>query len=255
MKANKLIYGYDQTQNLFNGLDVTLPREKVTTIIGANGCGKSTLLGLLTKAFHPTGGEITLDGINIKTIKGKHFSKKVAMVHQQNASKLEMTIEELVSYGRSPYEGFCLKDKEGDNLVDWALECMKLTEIRHKPLSALSGGQRQRAWIAMSICQKSDILFLDEPTTYLDIHYQIELLELIQKLNEEHKITIVMVLHDINQALRYSDHVIVMKQGQIVREGRPIEVIDEALLEEVYSIRGKVIQEDGYPYIVPQGIV
>lgn len=193
--------------------------------------------------------------MDIKQIKGKHFSKRVAVVYQQNTSDLEMTVEELVGYGRSPYQGMRNNTQGDKEIIDWALECTKLADIKDRRLHELSGGQRQRAWIAMSICQKTDFLFLDEPTTYLDIHYQIELLELVKKLNVTMGLTIVMVLHDINQAMQYSDYVIVMKEGKIFGEGNPEEVINEGLLEEVYHIKAKVHKEAGMNYILPYATI
>lgn len=255
MQAKNITYGYETGKNLFNNLNVQLKRGKITTIIGPNGCGKSTLLGLLTKAYQPLEGEVLLEGTSIKKIKGKEFSKQVAVVHQQNLSELEITVEELVSYGRSPYQGLRHQPKDDQEIIDWALECTKLIDIKGKRVNELSGGQRQRAWIAMSICQKTDILFLDEPTTYLDIQHQIDLLELVRELNERFSLTIVMVLHDINQALQYSDYLIVMKEGRLVREGVPKEIIDEGLLEEVYHIKAKIYQEGTLRYILPYGIV
>lgn len=255
MQAKNIVYGYEVDKNLFENLNVAIQKGKITTIIGPNGCGKSTLLGVLTKAYQPIQGEVLLEGANIKKIKGKEFSKKVAVVHQQNLSELEITVEELVGYGRSPYQGLCQQAKDDQEIIDWALEATKLTNIKEKRISELSGGQRQRAWIAMSICQKTDILFLDEPTTYLDIHHQLELLELIKVLNEKFKLTIIMVLHDINQALQYSDYLMVMKDGKLIREGHPEEVIDEKLLEDVYHIKAKIYKEGDLSYILPYGMV
>lgn len=255
MQAKDIIYAHDSAKRIFNGLNIKVEKGKITTIIGPNGCGKSTLLSLLSKANKPEKGQVLLEGVDIKQIKGKHFSKRVAVVYQQNTSDLEMTVEELVGYGRSPYQGLKNNTQGDKDIIDWALECTKLTEIKDKRLHELSGGQRQRAWIAMSICQKTDFLFLDEPTTYLDIHYQIELLELVKKLNATMGLTIVMVLHDINQAMQYSDYVIVMKEGQIFREGNPGEILDESLLEEVYHIKAKVHKEAGMNYILPYATI
>ena len=213
MQAKKVTFSYKEGKKLFDNLNIELKKGKITTIIGPNGCGKSTLLGILTKAYKPTSGSISLDGIDIINIKNKEFAKNVAVVHQQNNATLDMTIRQLVSYGRTPYESLGYrKTKQEEDIIDWALECTNLKAIQGRSLQNLSGGQRQRAFIALALCQKTDLLFLDEPTTYLDLYYQLELLELIKKLNKEQNLTIVMVLHDLNQAINYSDEVIVMKK-------------------------------------------
>ena len=252
MKVNNIYFGYDKTNNIFNDLSLEIPKGKITTIIGPNGCGKSTLLGLLTKGYKTKQGEITLDGININQIRKKHFARKVAVLHQQNNEKLNITVRELVAYGRTPhqkvYEGLT---KEAEEIIDWALTCTKLTELQERSLDALSGGQRQRAWLAMALCQKPEILFLDEPTTYLDMYYQIDLLDLVKKLNSQHQMTIVMVLHDVNQALNYSHHIIVMKSGQVIKTGSPAQIANSQLIGEVYKINGKFHQEDGKFYLLP----
>ena len=252
MKVKNIKFGHDKTNYLFNDLNLEIPRGKITTIIGPNGCGKSTLLGLLTKGHKVKKGEITLDGMNINTIKQKPFAKKVAVLHQHNNENLNITIRELVAYGHTPhqkaYEGITT---EAEKIIDWALECTKLTDLQDRCLSALSGGQRQRAWLAMALCQQPEILFLDEPTTYLDMYYQMELLDLVKKLNTQYNMTIVMVLHDINQALNYSDHIIVMKSGEVLKVGSPKEMVDEQLIQEVYKIQGKFYEEDGKYYLLP----
>lgn len=252
MKANKVDFGHNKQTKLFEGLDVEIPKGKITTIIGPNGCGKSTLLGILTKAYKVQRGRVLLENKSIEQIKRRDFSQKVAVLHQHHPEELELTIEKLVAYGRTPYEGFGQKtDSQKEEIVDWALECTGLTDLREKTLSQLSGGQRQRAWLAMALCQKPDILFLDEPTTYLDIYYQIELLELVKKLNQDYNMTIVMILHDLNQALNYSHHMIVMKDGIILRTGKPTEMVDRQLIKDTYGIEGTFHEADGKYYLLP----
>ena len=252
MKVKNISFGHDKVNYLFEDLNVKIPRGKITTIIGPNGCGKSTLLSLLTKGNKVKEGEVLLRDVNVNTIKSKAFAREVAVLHQHNTENLNITIRELVAYGRTPYEKMCKgTDKESEEIIDWALECTKLTALQHRPLNALSGGQRQRAWLAMSLCQKPQILFLDEPTTYLDMYYQMELLDLVKKLNEVYQMTIVMVLHDINQALNYSDNIIVMKAGKILKTGTPKQMIDPKLIKEVYNIRGIFHEEDGKYYLLP----
>ena len=254
MKVKNIYFGYDKARHLFNDLCVEIPRGKITTIIGPNGCGKSTLLSLLTKGNKVIKGEITLDDINIDQIKPKAFAKKVAVLHQHNNESLNITVRELVGYGRTPHQDICKADKEGEKIIDWALAATKMERLQGRVLSALSGGQRQRAWLAMALCQQPEILFLDEPTTYLDMYYQMELLNLVKELNETYQMTIVMVLHDINQAIHYSDHIIVMKSGKIIQAGKPSQLADPALIEEVYQIEGKFHEESSRYFLLPLAI-
>lgn len=251
MKVKNISFGHDKISYLFNDLSLEIPRGKITTIIGPNGCGKSTLLGLLTKGHKARTGEITLDGENLNSMKQKAFARKVAVLHQHNSESLSMTVRELVAYGRTPHQKMCEGiTEEAEKIIDWALDCTKLKDLENRSLGALSGGQRQRAWLAMALCQKPEILFLDEPTTYLDMYYQMELLELVKRLNAKYNMTIVMVLHDINQALNYSDHIIVMKAGQVLKIGSPKDMADESLIQEVYNIKGKFYEEDGKYYLL-----
>ena len=212
-------------------------RGKITTLMGANGCGKSTLFQLMTKNLKPRLGNVTLDEKDINTTKLKEFARNVAIVHQYNKAPSDLLIENLISYGRLPFLNHLQQPREEDkNIVQWALEVVNLKELRKRPIGQLSGGQRQRAWIGMSLAQKPKILFLDEPTTYLDVKYQIEILRLIKHLNEKYDMTIVMVLHDINQAIHYSDEIIGMKNGNILFQGDPNEVITEESIQEMYGI-------------------
>lgn len=254
MKIKNISFGHDKVSYLFENLTLEIPRGQITTIIGPNGCGKSTLLSLLTKGNKVKQGEILLGDTNISSMNRKAFAREVAVLHQHNHENLNITVRELVAYGRTPHEKmYEVKSKEAEEIIDWALDCTKLTELQDRPLNALSGGQRQRAWLAMSLCQKTEMLFLDEPTTYLDMYYQIELLDLVKKLNEAYNMTIVMVLHDINQALNYSDNIIIMKAGKVLKIGSPREIIDPVLIEEVYQVKGKFYEEDGKYYLLPLG--
>ncbi len=194
-----------------------------------------------------------LDGKAISSYKPKELAKKLAVVHQHNDAPADITVEKLVSYGRMPHKGMLSQNKEEDEqAIEWALTCTNLLAKRNRPIDQLSGGERQRVWIAMSLAQRTPILFLDEPTTYLDIYYQIELLELIRDLNVRHGLTIVMVLHDINQAIRYSDQIMVMKEGEIIVRGTPEEVINQETMKAIYGVNVVVRQEQGLGlYIVP----
>ena len=244
MEINQVVVSHDGTKRHLNGITTAIPKGKITTIIGPNGCGKSTLLSVMSRNNRPLEGQARLENRDLVEYKPKEFAKKFAIVYQQNDIPQDLTVEKLVMFGRMPYSSLLKKKtQEDDEAVTWALSCTNLLDKRENDLSALSGGERQRVWIAMALAQKSEILCLDEPTTYLDIYYQLELLELVKELNDKHHLTIVMVLHDINQAIRYSDHVILMKNGQIVAEGLPREVITKEVIKDVYGVNA-VFHED-----------
>lgn len=253
MDIKNLQFQYRNSDPIIRDLSTSVTAGKVTSIIGPNGSGKSTLLSLLAKNLQPTAGQIVISGYDIQQLTPKQLARKLAVVHQQNEAPIDLTVEKLVEFGRLPYRHlFSTVTKEDTEAIDWALDCTRLTPLRKSKLAELSGGQRQRAWIAMALAQKTNMLFLDEPTTYLDIYYQIELLELVRYLNERLGITIVMVLHDVNQAVRYSHEIKVMKQGQIIAEGAPKQIISRELMQRVYDVEA-VIREDeeaGF-YIVP----
>lgn len=253
MEVKQIDFGYGSTV-LIEKLSTNIQRGKITTIIGPNGSGKSTLLNLLANQMRPKSGDITMDGKNLCTISSKEMAKRLAIVYQQNQAPNDLTVERLVEYGRSPYQGlFLSKDDEGEAIIHWALEITNLSHMSDKRISELSGGERQRAWIAMALAQKTDILFLDEPTTYLDIFYQLEILRLAKKLNAEYGITIVMVLHDINQAIQFSDYIIIMKKGRIIYDGQAQSAITEQRLQEVYGIHASIhwCENNKTNYIVP----
>lgn len=231
---------------ILDEVSFTFSKGKITTLIGANGCGKSTLFNLMTKNLEPNKGKIYLEEKNIRGMKQKDFAKRVAIVHQNNEAAADITVNKLVSYGRSPHLGmFGTLDAKDKELIDWALEVTNTKNLRDREVLSLSGGQRQRVWIAMALAQKTDILFLDEPTTYLDIRYQIELLEMIQKLNREYAITIIMVLHDMNHAVYYSDEILGLKDGKILIQGSPEEVITSECIEQIYGVRLNIEKMNG----------
>ena len=252
LKAQEVEIGYGD-YTIINNLDVEIPDGKVTSIIGPNGCGKSTLLKALSRLLSIKNGEIKLDGENIHTQSTKEIAKKIAILPQTPEVADGLTVGELVSYGRFPHQkGFGRLSAEDKKEIDWALSVTGTSEFRHRSINDLSGGQRQRVWIAMALAQKTDIIFLDEPTTYLDISHQLEILELVQQLNREQGCTIVMVLHDINQAIRFSDHLIAMKNGEILASGSTEEVLTKDILERVFNI-DVVLSEDprtGKPLLV-----
>lgn len=256
MEINNVTFSYDSITNRLKSVSSHIEHGKITTIIGPNGCGKSTLLGVMSRNYIPKNGEVILDGKTISQYKPKEFARKLAVVHQQNEAPADITVEKLTSFGRMPHKSFLSSQTEEDaEAIEKALRCTNLHEKRNVPISELSGGERQRVWIAMTLAQSTPMLFLDEPTTYLDIYYQLEILELIKELNEVHGLTIVMVLHDINQAIRYSDHIIVMKDGEITMKGKPNDIVTEEMIKATYGVDVVVKHdEDTGLYMVPMGI-
>ncbi|WP_445506672.1 ABC transporter ATP-binding protein [Niallia sp. 03190] len=222
-------------------LCVEIPDKKITTIIGSNGCGKSTLLKAITRIISHQSGSVILDGENISKVNTKSLAKKMAILPQTPEAVMGLTVGELVSYGRFPHQkGFGKLTTKDIEAIDWALEVTGTKEFKHRPVDVLSGGQRQRVWIAMSLAQETDIIFLDEPTTYLDMAHQLEVLELLQKLNIEQERTIVMVLHDLNQAARFADYIVALKDGEVVKAGSCEEVITHEVLKEVFQIDAEI---------------
>ncbi len=250
MSVKNLSFAYGSNKVLKN-ISLEIPKGKITTIMGANGCGKTTLFSLMTRNLTPDKGKVSLGKKNIRDFTLSEFAKKVAIVHQYNSSSDDITVEQLVSFGRTPYQKLMAGHSgEDERCIKWALEITGLASYREREVSRLSGGQRQRVWIAMSLAQHTEILFLDEPTTYLDIRYQMEILQLIRMLNRDFGITIVMVLHDINQAVHFSDQIIGMKDGAVAVSGDPEEVITPESIQELYGILLGVTRIDGRKYVM-----
>ena len=250
MEVRDLHFSYGKNKVL-KGVSFKIEENKITTLMGANGCGKSTLFSLMTKNLYPGKGNIYLKGKNIQNLSLREFAKKVAIVHQYNHASEDITVESLVSYGRTPHKKMMQGNSDEDEqMIQWALEVTNLTEYRDREVCRLSGGQRQRVWIAMALCQGTKTLFLDEPTTYLDIRYQIEILQLVKKLNREFAMTIIMVLHDINQAIAYSDCIIGMKDGRVLVAGSPEEVITEESIQALYDIELGMTKVDGRKFVL-----
>lgn len=250
MEVRKLEFSYGKNKVL-NEITFQIPKGKITTLIGANGCGKSTLFHVMTKNLKAQQGKIFLNGKNINDISLKQFAKEVSIVHQYNVAPNDLTVEKLISYGRIAHGGLGKKNKQQDEkFIHWAMEITNVTELKDRRISDLSGGQRQRVWIAMALAQNTKILFLDEPTTYLDIRYQIEILKLLKRLNAEVGMTMLVVLHDINQAIQYSDEIIAMKEGKIIAQGNPREIATEKILKAVYDIDLKVENVNGNIFVL-----
>ena len=238
---------------VIDGLNLKIKEGKITTLIGANGCGKSTLFNLMTKNLKPNNGEIFLAGQSVEQMKLKDFARKAAIVHQYNTGPLDITVKKLVEFGRTPYHtmGLSPNPEEDRGKVKFALEITDTEKFKDKPVSQLSGGQKQRVWIAMALAQDTKILFFDEPTTYLDIRYQLQILRLVKRLNSEFNITVIMVLHDINQSLYYSDEIVAMHDGKILSQGIPKEIITPKLIEDVYGVTLETGEIDGKPFVMP----
>ena len=252
--VENLSFAYSKNgEDIIKDLSFSLHEGKITTLIGANGCGKSTLFNLLTKNLKPAQGKIMLRNENVAEKKLKDFAKEVAIVHQYNTAPSDITVQQLVSYGRTPYlsMGMSKDPKADEEKINWAMDITHTTKYKDKPVAELSGGQKQRVWIAMALAQDTKVLFLDEPTTYLDIRYQLQILKLIKKLNREFGITIIMVLHDINQSLYYSDEIVAMKDGRLIAQGNPEEILTEDLVHNVYGVDLRITELDGKPFVIP----
>lgn len=234
---------------IIEDMNLCIPKGKISIIIGANGCGKSTLLKTISRINKPRKGDIFINNKDIKRIKEKDIAKEVAFLPQGPVCPSGLTVRELVAFGRFPHQkmigGLNSHDKE---VIDWAIEETGLSEFDNREVDSLSGGQRQRAWIAMTLAQETEIIMLDEPTTYLDMSYQLEVLEVLQKLNKEKNITVVIVLHELNNACRFADNIIGLKKGKIICEGKPIEVISEETLKEIYGIDANLKKSENGEY-------
>lgn len=214
-----------------------VPQGKIISLIGGNGSGKSTILKTMSRILSPEQGSILLDGQSIHAMHGKELAKKLSILPQNPESPEGLTVEELVAYGRSPYKsGFGRLTNEDKRVIAWALEVTQMSEFAQRPLENLSGGQRQRAWIAMCIAQDTDIVFLDEPTTFLDVSYQLDIMKLLRELNRKYHKTIIMVVHDLNHASLFSDYIVAIKKGKIIAQGTPKEVITEENCKDIFGV-------------------
>ncbi|MFJ2647859.1 ABC transporter ATP-binding protein [Streptomyces sp. NPDC087420] len=253
LRAEGVRLAYDN-RIVVDHLDVAIPPGRITAIVGANACGKSTLLRALARLLSPREGTVRLDGRSLHSIPTRELAQRLGILPQGPVAPEGLTVIDLVGRGRSPHQTWWRQWSKGDEqAVHDALRATAMTDLADRPVDELSGGQRQRAWIAMAVAQGTPVLLLDEPTTYLDLAHQIDVLDLITDLNRHENRTIVMVLHDLNQACRYADHVIAMKSGTIVAEGPPAEVITAKTVEEVFGLRCQVTEDpvSGTPMIIP----
>ncbi|MET7040570.1 ABC transporter ATP-binding protein [Clostridium botulinum] len=227
---------------IVDGLNMNIPKGKITTIIGPNGCGKSTVLKTVGRILKPKEGLVYLNGDDIRNLSTKEVAQKMAILPQSPQAQGGLTVGELVSYGRFPHKkGFGKLSPEDKKVIEWALDITKLTELEVTMVDNLSGGQRQRVWIAMALAQQTDLILLDEPTTYLDMAYQLEVLELLYNLNRKQSCTIVMVLHDLNLAARFADYMIAIRSGNIVRCGTPKEIMTKEVLKDTFNIDAEIV--------------
>ncbi len=253
LRTSDLTLGYDD-RIVVRSLDLTFPIGRITAVVGPNGSGKSTIIRAAARLLRPKGGAVFLDGKAIARIPTKEVARRLAVLPQGPSSPEGLTVERLVWNGRYPHQGFLGTSSAADaEAVAWALRQTHLEDFSERTLDALSGGERQRAWIAMALAQQTPILILDEPTTFLDLGHQLEVLELLGELNERQGMTVIMVLHELNQAARYSDHMVAVQAGSIWRQGTPDEVMTKELLEVVFGVHADVRVDEisGKPYCVP----
>ena len=252
--ASGLTVGYGSGTPVITDLSMTIPGGKVTTIIGPNGCGKSTLLRSLARLMPTRTGDVHLDDTDIGRMKRKDLAKIIGVLPQSPVSPPGLIVSDLVSRGRHPHQSWIRQWSSTDeDEVMAALEMTSVAGLADRPVDSLSGGQRQRVWISMVLAQHTDVLFLDEPTTYLDLSHSIEVLDLVRQLKAQLDRTVVMVLHDLNLAVRYSDHLVVMRDGALEASGSPADIITPDLLKEVFDLDAVVIEDPvvGGPLIVP----
>ncbi len=253
--VEQLTLGYGD-RTVIEHLDLTVPPGKVTAIVGANACGKSTLLRSMSRLLAPRGGRVILDGKEVHRTPAKQLARTLGLLPQSPIAPEGITVADLVGRGRHPHQGILSRwSTEDDVAVAAALDATETSELADRHVDELSGGQRQRVWIAMALAQQTDLLLLDEPTTFLDVSHQIEVLDLLTDLNRSRGTTIVMVLHDLNLAARYADHLIALAGGRLHAAGTPHEVLTEATVHAVFGLQNQVITDptSGKPLMLPIG--
>lgn len=255
IQARNLTLSYGKTP-VFSNLDLLIPKGEITVFIGSNGCGKSTILRSIARLLKPQEGSIILEGGDIAKLPSKEIAKRLAILPQGPIAPEGLTVHQLVKQGRYPYQSFLQQwSLEDEKAVKHALEVTRMADLSSRPVDSLSGGQRQRAWIAMTLAQNTPTILLDEPTTFLDMTHQIEILDLLYDLNERENRTIAMVLHDVNLACRYAHHIVAVKEGQVYTKGRPEEIVNEHFIRDVFGMESRVAADPifGTPMCIPFG--
>ncbi|KQM37261.1 MULTISPECIES: ABC transporter ATP-binding protein [Microbacterium] len=255
LTAESVTLGYGD-RTIVDSLDLALPPGRVTAIVGANACGKSTLLKAMARLLTPSAGQVLLDGKSIHRLPTKQVARVLGLLPQSPIAPDGIAVSDLVSRGRHPHQGALSRwTSTDDAAVARALEATDVTHLADRPVDELSGGQRQRVWIAMALAQETDVLLLDEPTTFLDISHQIDVLDLLTDLNRDRGTTVAMVLHDLNLAARYADHLVAMAQGEVIAAGDPSDVLTEETVRRVFGLDSRVVPDPltGRPMVVPIG--
>jgi iron complex transport system ATP-binding protein len=256
LRTQDVTLAYDDAV-IVDGLSVEVPEGEITSVVGPNGCGKSTLLRSLARLMKPKGGAVYLDGDAIAKLPTREVAKRLGILPQSPTAPEGLTVRELAAQGRYPHQSWLRQwSKEDERAVEKALETTGVLELADRPLDTLSGGQRQRAWISMALAQETGTLLLDEPTTFLDMAHQLEVLQLLNRLNREEGRTILMVLHDLNNAARYSHNIIAISGGSVFAAGPPEDVMTPGLLREVFHVEADIVTDprSGLPLCIPHGL-
>ncbi|TXI04169.1 MAG: ABC transporter ATP-binding protein [Rhizobium sp.] len=255
LNASRISAGYGDAE-ILHGLDLAVPPGRITVIVGANACGKSTLLRAMSRLLSPKEGQVLLDGKSIHHTPPRELARTLGLLPQSPIAPEGITVADLVSRGRHPHQTlFSGWTKRDDEAVAAALDVTQTTELAERPMDELSGGQRQRVWIAMALAQQTDILLLDEPTTFLDVSHQVEVLDLLTDLNRKRGTTVAMVLHDLNLAARYADHLVAMRDGKVHVTGTPDQVLTQATVRQVFGLESQIMTDpvSGRPIMLPVG--
>jgi iron complex transport system ATP-binding protein len=255
LTAEELSLAYGE-RTVIEGLDLAVPAGRITAIVGANACGKSTLLRSMSRLLSPKAGQVLLDGRAVHRMPARELARTLGLLPQSPIAPEGITVADLIGRGRHPHQGvFSRWSREDDAAVAAALEATHTVELADRAVDELSGGQRQRVWIAMALAQQTDLLLLDEPTTFLDVAHQVEVLDLLTDLNRTRGTTIVMVLHDLNLAARYADHLVALADGRVHAAGTPTEVLTEDCVRAVFGLDSTVIVDptSGAPLMLPLG--
>ncbi len=252
VEVRKLCAGYG-AKLVLDGVELDVPEHGIVTLLGPNGCGKSTLLKVIGRILSPRSGDVLLDGRAVSLYRTGELARRLAILPQLHRASGELTVEELVSFGRFPHRRARLMSSARDrDVIDRALRMTRMEPLRRRGMTTLSGGERQRAWIAMTLAQEPELLLLDEPTTFLDVCCQFEIIEMIRELNRDFGITVVMVLHDLNLAVRCSDRLVMLRDRAVRYAGAPAELMKPEILRDIFEIGAEFFTgKDGLPYCMP----